>query len=434
MEALSDSSSMWVATAILIVAYVLIFSERLHRTYAALAGAVAMVGIGGWLGFYSQEEALTSIDANTIVLLMGMMLLVALLRVTGLFEYVAIRLAKASGGSPLRLMIYLGVAVSVLSMILDNVTTVIIFAPLTILVTRLLKLNPAPFLIAQAMLSNIGGAATLVGDPPNIMIGSAADIDFVTFLINMAPLVAAPWLVTLLLLLVFFRKDLRPVSSEPVLIDLDENRAVRDPVLLRRMLLVMGLVVILFFVHHRLGFYPSFVSLIGLALALIIARPHADKLIGEVDWSILLFFASLFVIVGGVEAAGLLEVIGSRFAEAARDPNMLLLTALALMWIAAFLSALIDNIPFTVTMIPIIGALSAEGVDVYPLWWALAIGVALGGNGTHIGATANIVVVAQAERSGLPDARITPLQWLRVGLPVMLSGLLVASLSFALIY
>jgi len=269
-------------------------------------------------------------------------------------------------------MIYLGVAISVLSMILDNVTTVIIFALLTILVPRLLKLNPAPFLIALAMLSNIGGAATLVGDPPNIMIGSAADIDFITFLINMAPLVAAPWLVTLLLLLVFFRRDLRPVSSEPVLIDLDENRAVRDPVLLRRMLLVMGLVVILFFVHHRLGFYPSFVSLIGLALAL--------------------------------------------------------------MWIVAFLSALIDNIPFTVTMIPIIGALSAEGVDVYPLWWALAIGVALGGNGTHIGATANIVVVAQAERSGLPNARITPLQWLRVGLPVMLSGLVVASLSFALLF
>ena len=238
-----DIASMWIATAILVGAYVMIFSERLHRTYAALAGAVAMVGIGGWLGFYTEEHALTSIDANTILLLMGMMLLVALLRPTGLFEYMAIRLAKASGGRPMRLMIYMGIAISVLSMILDNVTTVIIFAPLTILVTRLLKLSPAPFLIAQAMLSNIGGAATLVGDPPNIMIGSAAGIDFVTFLINMAPLVVAPWLVTLLLLLVFFRKDLRPVSSESVLIDLDENKAIREPAMLRRMLLVMGLVV-----------------------------------------------------------------------------------------------------------------------------------------------------------------------------------------------
>jgi Na+/H+ antiporter NhaD/arsenite permease-like protein len=429
-----DIASMWIATAILVGAYVMIFSERLHRTYAALAGAVVMVGVGGWLGFYTEEEALTSIDANTILLLMGMMLLVALLRPTGLFEYMAIRLAKASGGKPMRLMIYMGIAISVLSMILDNVTTVIIFAPLTILVTRLLKLSPAPFLIAQAMLSNIGGAATLVGDPPNIMIGSAAGIDFVTFLINMAPLVLAPWLVTLLLLLVFYRKDLRPVSSESVLIDLDENKAIREPAMLRRMLLVMGLVVILFFVHHRLGFYPSFVSLIGLALALLLVRPHADQLVGEVDWSILLFFASLFVIVGGVEATGLLDVVGRSVAATARDPNKLLLTALALMWIAAILSALIDNIPFTVTMIPIIAALSAEGIDVQPLWWALAIGVAVGGNGTHIGATANIVVVAQAEHSGVPNARITPLQWLKTGLPVMFSGLVVASLAFALLY
>jgi Na+/H+ antiporter NhaD/arsenite permease-like protein len=431
---LSDTSSMWVATAILVGAYAMIFSERLHRTYAALAGAVTMIGIGSWLGFYSQEEALVSIDANTIVLLMSMMLLVALLRATGLFEYLASLLAKASGGRPMRLMIYLGLAISVLSMFLDNVTTVIIFAPLTILVTRLLKLNPAPFLIAQAMLSNIGGAATLVGDPPNIMIGSAAGIDFVTFLINMAPLIAAPWLATLLILMFFFRKELRPVSSERALIDLDENKAVREPALLRRMLMVMGLVVILFFVHHRLGFYPSFVALIGLALALILARPHADKLVGEIDWSILLFFASLFVIVGGVKATGLLDVIGGEIAGSARDPNRLLLTAIGLMWVAAILSALIDNIPFTVTMIPIIGALSAEGIDVYPLWWALAIGVALGGNGTHIGATANIVVVAQAERSGLPDARITPLLWLMTGLPVMITGLVVASFAFALIY
>jgi len=238
----------------------------------------------------------------------------------------------------------------------------------------------------------------------------------------------------LLLLLFFFRKELQPVSNERALIDLDENKAVREPALLRRMLMVMGLVVILFFVHHRLGFYPSFVALIGLALALILARPHADKLVGEVDWSILLFFASLFVLVGGVKATGLLDVIGGEVAGSARDPNRLLLTALGLMWVAAILSALIDNIPFTVTMIPIIGALSAEGIDVYPLWWALAIGVALGGNGTHIGATANVVVVAQAERSGLPDARITPLLWLKTGLPVMITGLVVASFAFALIY
>ena len=434
MNSSGDIASMWVAAGILLGAYLLIFSERMHRTYAALAGAVIMVGVGSWLGFYSQTDALLAIDANTIFLLLGMMLLVALLRRTGMFEYLAIRLAKASGGSPKQLLIYLGAAVSVLSMILDNVTTVIIFAPLTILVTRLLHLNPAPFLIALAMLSNIGGAATLVGDPPNIMIASAANIDFLTFLVNMAPLVLVPWVVTLMLLLVLFRKELRPKSRERVHVDLDETKAIHAPILLTRMLIIMGLVVVLFFAHHRLGFYPAFVSLIGLALALLLVRPHADRLVEEVDWSILLFFASLFVIVGGVEATGLLQLIGERLADAARYPNLMLVTALALMWIAAVVSAMIDNIPFTVAMIPIITALSAEGIDVYPLWWALALGVALGGNGTHIGATANIVVVAQSERSGLDGARISAMQWLKTGLPVMLAGLAVASLAFALLY
>jgi len=434
MEASLDVSAMWAAGAILLGAYALIFSEAIHRTYAALAGAVLMVLIGGWMGFYGQREALLAIDSNTILLLMGMMLLIAMLRVTGLFAYMAIRLAKASGGSPVRLLIYLGLAVSVLSMILDNVTTVIIFAPLTVLVTRILHLNPVPYLIAEAMLSNIGGAATLVGDPPNIMIGSAADIDFNTFLINMLPLVIPPWLGTLALLLIFFRKQLSPAEGATMHIDLDESRAIKDPALLRRMLFVMALVILLFFTHHHFGYYPSFVSLVGLATALIIVRPHADKLVEEVDWSILLFFSSLFVIVGGVEATGLLDVIGAWLADAARDPGKLVMTAIVLMWVAAFISAMIDNIPFTVTMIPVVSALATEGIDVYPLWWALAIGVALGGNGTHIGATANIIVISQAEKSGLPQARITPLQWLKTGMPVVVAGLTLASITFAAIY
>jgi Na+/H+ antiporter NhaD/arsenite permease-like protein len=425
---------MWIAGGVLIAAYALIFSERIHRTYAALAGAVIMVVVGTSVGFYSQGDALLAIDANTILLLMGMMLLIAMLRQTGLFQYLAIRLSKAAGGSPRKLLLYICIVVSLLSMVLDNVTTVIIFAPLTVLVTRMLSLNPVPYLIAEAMLSNIGGAATLVGDPPNIIIGSAANIDFVTFLVNMAPLVLPPWLGTMALLLVMFRKSLSREMGTPEMIDLDETKAISDPVLLRRMLFVMGLVIGLFFVHHVLHYYPAFVSLIGLAIAFILVRPHADKLIDDVDWSVLLFFASLFVIVGGVEATGLLDMIGVQLAESARDPALFLLTAIALMWIAAFVSAIIDNIPFTVTMIPIVMALAAEGVNVYPLWWALAIGVALGGNGTHVGATANIIVVAQAEKSGIAGGKITPLQWIKVGLPVMFVGLILASATFAVIY
>jgi len=424
---------MWVALGILLGAYALIFTEVIHRAYAALLGAVAMVMVGGWSGFYSQEAALASVDGNTMLLLMAMMLLVAMLRPTGAFEYLGIRLAKLAAGDPRRLLIYLCAAVSLLSMFLDNVTTVIIFAPLTVLVTRMLNLNPAPFLIAEAMMSNIGGAATLVGDPPNIMIGSAGGIDFVRFLIHMGPIVLPVWLVTIALLLLLFRRELRPVDVAAV-VDLDENKAIKDPHALKRIVAVMLGVVLLFFVHHTLHWYPAFVSLIGLAVALVWLRPDPEKLMTKVEWTVLLFFAALFVMVGGVDASGLLDLIGSLLASYAGEPGHLLATAILLMWVAAVLSAVIDNIPFTVTMIPIVTALETQGVNITPLWWALALGVGLGGNGTHIGATANVICIAEAERVGLPEARISPSQWLKTGLPVMVGSLSVASVVLVLFF
>ena len=424
---------MWMALAILLAAYGLIFTEVIHRSYAALMGAVAMVMVGGWAGFYSQEAALGSVDGNTMLLLMAMMLLVAMLRPTGAFEYLGIRLAKLAAGDPRRLLIYLCAAVSLLSMFLDNVTTVIIFAPLTVLVTRMLNLNPAPFLIAEAMMSNIGGAATLVGDPPNIMIGSAGGIDFVRFLIHMGPIILPVWLVTLALVLFLFRRELRPVDVAAV-VDLDENKAISNPRALKRIVAVMLGVVVLFFVHHMLHWYPAFVSLIGLAVALVWLRPDPEMLMSKVEWTVLLFFAALFVMVGGVDASGLLDLIGSLLASHAREPGQLLATAILLMWVAAVLSAVIDNIPFTVTMIPIVAALEQQGVNVTPLWWALALGVGLGGNGTHIGATANVICIAEAERVGLAEARISPGRWLKTGLPVMVGSLSVASVVLALFF
>jgi len=424
---------MWMALVILVAAYGLIFTEVIHRAYAALMGAVAMVMVGGWAGFYSQEAALGSVDGNTMLLLMAMMMLVAMLRPTGAFEYLGIRLAKLAAGDPRRLLVYLCAAVSLLSMFLDNVTTVIIFAPLTVLVTRMLNLNPAPFLIAEAMMSNIGGAATLVGDPPNIMIGSAGGIDFVRFLIHMGPIILPVWLVTVALMLFLFRRELRPVDVAAV-VDLDENKAINNPHALKRIVAVMLGVVLLFFVHHTLHWYPAFVSLIGLAVALVWLRPDPETLMNKVEWTVLLFFAALFVMVGGVNASGLLDLIGSLLASYAREPGHLLATAILLMWVAAVLSAVIDNIPFTVTMIPIVAALEHQGVNVTPLWWALALGVGLGGNGTHIGATANVICVAEAERVGLPEARISPSRWLKTGLPVMLASLSVASVVLALFF
>ena len=427
------NSEMFLALAILVIAYALIFTEVMHRSYAALLGAVVMVMLGGWAGFYSQEAALLAIDGNTMFLLMAMMMLVAMLRPTGAFEYLGIRLAKLAKGSPRLLLIYLCAAVSLISMFLDNVTTVIIFAPLTVLVTRMLNLNPAPFLISEAMMSNIGGAATLVGDPPNIMIGSAAGIDFVTFLVHMGPIILPVWLVSVGLMLFLFKRELRPVDTSAI-VDLDENMAITDWPGLKRIVSVLVGVVLLFFLHHTLHWYPAFVSLLGLAVALAWLRPDPEHLMTKVEWSVLLFFASLFVLVGGVDASGLLDLVGAHLADFASEPGHLLATALLMMWVAALLSAIIDNIPFTVTMIPIVAALEQQGVNVTPLWWALALGVGLGGNGTHIGATANVICIAEAERSQLPEARITPVRWMKVGLPVMFGSLSVASGIFALFF
>ncbi len=424
----SITGNMLIAASILIISYLLIFSEIIHRTSVAIIGSVTMIVAGMSAGFYSQEEAIKSIDGNTLLLLTGMMMVVSMLRPTGAFEYAAIRIARFAGGNTRLLLIYLCVAVSLISMVLDNVTTIIIFAPLTILITRILNLNPMPYLLAEAMLSNIGGVATLVGDPPNIMIGSAGGIGFTPFLTHMAPPVLLIWIGTMALVLFMFRKDLSVTIDRSI--DLDESRAIKDPSALFRSLLSIALIVLLFFIHHKLHLYPAFVTFIGLALALALLRPKPEDMFGEVNWSVLFFFAGLFVIVGGVEGSGLLKLIGDRVAGMAVQPEMLLATALVIMWVSAILSALVDNIPFTVTMIPIIVGLEAEGVNITPLWWALAIGVGVGGNGTHIGATANIIAITESEECGMPEARITPLQWLRIGFPAMLLSLVASSLVF----
>jgi Na+/H+ antiporter NhaD/arsenite permease-like protein len=428
------NTDMWIAAGILVGAYVLIFSEIIHRTSASILGAVTMVAVGMSAGFYSQEQAILAIDANTVLLLAAMMMLVAMLRPTGAFDYTAIVIARFSAHDPRRLLIFLSLAVSLISMVLDNVTTIIVFAPLTILIARILGLNPLPFLMSEAILSNIGGASTLVGDPPNIMIGSAASLSFNDFLVHMGPPIAVIWLATVMLLLVTFRDALNPRNHDMHTEHFDLKHAIRDMPMLIRVMLSLGLVVALFFIHHHLHMFPAFAAFIGLGLALLLVRPEPEALFGEVNWSVLIFFAGLFVIVGGVEASGLLDLLGNHLAALARDPAKLLLAGLILMWSAAVLSAVVDNIPFTVTMIPIIIGLGARGAEIAPLWWALAIGVGLGGNSTHIGATANLIAVAEAEKCGIPEARISPVAWMRVGIPVTLTGLVIASVLYTLFF
>ncbi len=427
MDVASDLN-MYLAGFTLICSYLVIFSEVIHRTSAAIIGAVLMVGVGNFLGFYNEQAALLAIDANTMFLLAGMMMVVVMIRPTGGFEYLAIRIAKLSNGDPRLLLVYLGTAVSVITMFLDNVTTVLIFAPLTVLITRILGLNPMPYLFAEAMLSDIGGIATLVGDPPNIIIGSAGGIDFTTFFLHMFPIVFLVWLGAMALLLFMFRNQLRPTDKN--LLDLDETHAIKDPIGLAKGVFVLVITITLFFVHHHLHLYPAYVAFIGVALAVGLMKPDPEALFGKVEWSVLFFFAGLFVIVGGVEASGLLRLIGLQFADMASDPTRMLLTGIALMWVAAFLSAIVDNIPFTVTMVPIILSIESQGIDIMPFWWALALGVGLGGNGSHIGSTANIICVAESEKCGIPEARITPLLWLKLGMPVMITCLLISTVLY----
>ena len=432
MDSGAVTSTMWLAASILVAAYALIFTEVIHRTLAAVIGAVAMVLVGMIGGFYSQAAAVAAIDANTMFLLMGMMTLVVLLKPTGGFEYLAIRLAKLAKGSPVRLLIYLSTAVTIISLFLDNVTTVLVFAPLTVVIARLLGINPVPYLMAEALLSDTGGVATLVGDPPNVMIGSAAGIDFNRFLFHMGPIILVAWAATLCLLLFLFRKELAHKIDE--VLDLDESKVLKDPRGLFAVCFAIAVVIILFFIHHRFHLFPGYVAWIGVAVALALVRPDPDEFLREIDWSVLLFFAGLFIIVGGVKGSGLLDILGQQLVGVALDPEKLLMTALVIMWVSAFLSAAVDNIPFTVTMIPIISHLQSQGVDVMPLWWALALGVGLGGNGSHIGSTANIICVAEAERTRNPEYRITPLFWLKKGTPVMLTTLAISSVLFVVFF
>lgn len=423
---------MLIASIIFVGAYILIFTEVFHRTTAALLGAVVMVIVGQYAGFYSQEAALLAIDANTLLLLASMMILITLLKPTGGFEFIAIWTVRLAVGSSVKLMIYLSLIVSIISMFLDNVTTVLIFAPLTVLITRLVNINPMPYLMAEAIMSNIGGIATLIGDPPNLMIGSAANIGFSEFFLHMAPIVTLAWISSLGVLLFSFRKELAAQNFDQL--HLDHKQAIHQPRQLAYVMLALSVVIFLFFIHHHLHYYPAFVALIGVVIAMPLIRPKPEKVFGEVEWSVLFFFAGLFALVGGLEASGLLHLAGLQLAELAKDPQDLLLTCIILLWAAAFVSAIVDNIPFTVTMIPIIISLEQHGVNVMPLWWALALGSGLGGNGTHIGASANIICIAEAERSGIPEARITPLLWLRKGLPTTIFSLISSSLLFILFF
>ena len=419
-----------VSALIFIGTFTFILLEKAHRTIVALAGASLMVVVGISMGFYSQEAALASVDFNTLGLLLGMMILVSMLARTGFFEYIATLAAKRSNGNPWHLLLILGTVTTFLSMFLDNVTTIVLIAPVAVLIAEILGISPVPLLMAIALLSDTGGVATLVGDPPNVMIGSAAGLSFTDFLVHLAPIVIVAWLVALLLLRFLFRRELaqKPRNIE-ALSKLDENVALHDRGSLIKILIVLGGVILLFFLHNWLHLQPGFVALLGASVALAWVQPDVDQVLKDVEWSVLLFFAALFVTVGGLQSSGLLNWLAQDITALASQ--RLLLTGVVLIWASALLSAAVDNIPLTIVMIPIIMDVGATGVDITPLWWALALGAGFGGNGTPIGSTANIVTIAVSEKTASP---ITAKIWMKTGLPVMVATCLVATILYVLTF
>jgi Na+/H+ antiporter NhaD/arsenite permease-like protein len=419
-----------VSGLIFAVSLYLIFSERLNRTITGIAGAVAMVGAGRVLGFYSEEQAVAAIDFNTLGLLLGMIILVALLEPTGFFQYLAVWAARLSRGRPVRLLVLLGTVTTVLSMFLDNVTTVVLIAPVTILISEILGMSAVPLLMAEALLADTGGVATLIGDPPNVLIASAAGFSFNDFLTHALPIVAVAWLTALVLLRYLFRAELdrRPTNADAVL-QLNPAEALDDPATARKVLVVLAAAIVLFFVHHLAHISPSFVALGAAAAALVWVHPDVNETLKRVEWGVLIFFAALFVMVGGLEAAGVLGGVVSLLAQVQGMPPILF--GILLLWVVAALSAVVDNVPITIALIPVIQGLGAAGMDIRPLWWALAFGAGFGGNGTIIGSTANIVVASLSERTRTP---ITPALWNKRGLPVMLATCAVASVLYAIAF
>jgi len=419
-----------ISLVIFAVTFFFILTERIHRTVIGLFGAMTMLLAGMYFDFYHPENLLHVVDFNTLGLLFGMMLLVGMLEHTGVFQYLGIWTAKKTKGDPWLLMIALSGITAGLSMILDNVTTIILIVPITIIIADMLKINPIPILMAEALLSNVGGTGTLVGDPPNIMIGSAAGFSFNDFLIHTLPVVLVTWVLTLIFFRFLFRKDLtkKPQNVEKLLA-MNEKEAIQDPKTLKKLLVIFGIVVVLFFLHSALHLDAAMVALIGAALALIWVAPQHDpqKTIEKCELSVLLFFGSLFVIVGGLEYSGVLQH-AAQFITAGAEEN-LLMTALIILWASAILSAIVDNIPLTVAMIPIIGYLGTQGIDVELLWWALAFGVGFGGNGSPIGSTAGVIVVAKSEKTENP---ISFIDWIKQGVPTMVLGLTIASIALIL--
>jgi Na+/H+ antiporter NhaD/arsenite permease-like protein len=430
-----------ISVVVMLSVYIVLSFEMVHRTSIALLGAIVIVAAAITFGIMNAEESfefiIDVIDFNTIGLLLGMMIIVAILGETGIFHWIAIKASKISKGNLWKLMLILCTFTAVASMLVDNVTIILLMVPVTLSVFRILNVSSIPFIIGQVLASNIGGAATLIGDPPNIIIGSAANIDFISFIANMGPTIAITFAVSLLLLKFFFRKELKmQVHNFGELMNTDEGALIKDKNVLKKSIVVLFSVVSLFAVHSILHLEVSVIALGGAAILLVITRLNVEKVLHEVDWSTLMFFTGLFIIVGVAEQAGLITALSSVAIEITGGNPWL--TFLMIIWLSSIASAFVDNIPFTATMIPLIHTLNTNPTivaafsdfNISPLWWALALGADLGGNGTLIGSSAGVVAAGLSAKYG---HHISFNKWFKIGFPFMIITVAVGTVILTLL-
>lgn len=423
------------ALVIFLVTYALIVSEKVHRTVIALFGAMVMVV----LGVITQDEAIEHIDFNTLALLIGMMIQVLILSKTGLFRYLAVRAAQKTRGNPVALLISLSVIVAVCSALLDNVTTVLLTVPLTFTLTKDLRISPLPFVVAQIFASNIGGTSTMIGDPPNIMIASAVkELDFMSFIINLAPPCVVIFLLTLGLLIFIYRRQLvcDPKVQQRIM-KIKTVGLIRSKPLLIKCLFTLAVTILLFCTHGQIpgwALESGTVAVVCASLLLVLVMPRREKMLelvfSKVEWTTIFFFIGLFVLVGGLEVNGVIKWLAQQTMNLTGGESTV--TTMAVLWLSAIMSAFLDNIPFVATMIPLIQDMGAMGyANLEPLWWALSLGACLGGNGTVIGASANVVALSLARKQNLV---VSFWQFMKVAFPLMLLSIVISSVYLYLFF
>lgn len=436
-------TAFWTATTIFLLAYAVIVSEKIHKTIVAVFGAGLMLV----LKILHQHEAFHieefGIDWNVIFLLISMMVIINLMRPTGVFEYIAIKSAKWGKGEPFRIMAIFAVVTAVLSAFLDNVTTVLLITPVTLLIADALEVDPIPYLISCALASNIGGTATLIGDPPNIMIASKAQLNFMDFIYHLAPIVVVMMAFYIFAIkLIWGRKLNTREELKKRIMAMDENEAIKDPAMLKKSLFVLAVVLTGFVFHGMLHFQPATIALFGAGLLLLLSKTHEPHhILAEVEWPTIFFFIGLFIIVGGVVKVGLIKWMSMQILELTQG-NMFA-TSMIVMWFSAFASAIVDNIPYVATMNPLIADMARQlwpnlsGIqllhhpDLMPVWWSLALGACLGGNGSAIGASANVIVIGMSEKAGM---KISFMKFMAYGMPIMIMTVIVSTIYVWLRY